>query len=494
MPRPNLLFIFTDEQRADTMAAYGNDRVEMPNLNRLASMSTVFERTYVTQPVCTPSRSSIMTGQYPHTNGCTQNNIPLDLDVPTIAEMLPADEYATGYFGKWHLGDELYAQHGFDEWIGIEDGYNRHFRDGLDKTIRSGYHDWAVAHGYEPENGDRFGRGEATRLPEEHGKPAFLAEQSSRFLRERAQDGSPFALFVNYLEPHMPFFGPRDDQHSPEDVTLPANFDNPPDETRPLRERLNHGRFTEDGFGDAQLRTEADWRRMIANYWGLCSLVDTHTGTILRTLEETGLDSNTIVVYTSDHGDMMGSHQMLTKSVMLEEAQRVPLLIRVPRQTSQRRVATPVSQVDLVPTLLELMEQPVPDDLDGVSLAGAVRSGESVADRRDVFVEWNGNSGDEPVKVPDRDTIPEWQLAIAPPERLAQMPTERIRGIVTPDGWKFNWSTIGDHELYHLAADPHETRNLAADPAQAEKMHELAGRIRAWQERTRDSLVLPELG
>ena len=116
--RPNILFIFTDEQRYDTMTAYGNRAIQTPNLDRLARQSTVFEQTYVTQPVCTPSRSTLLTGLWPHTNGCTANNIPLRPETLCVPEMLP-DDYSTCYDGKWHLGDEIFAQHGFQEWISI---------------------------------------------------------------------------------------------------------------------------------------------------------------------------------------------------------------------------------------------------------------------------------------------------------------------------------------------------------------------------------------
>lgn len=104
--KPNLLFIFTDEQRFDTMACYGNTFVDAPNLNALSEQSFVFEHPYVVQPVCTPARSTIMTGLYPHTNGCVTNNIPLKPETPTLAEMVDPN-YKRAYYGKWHLGDEV---------------------------------------------------------------------------------------------------------------------------------------------------------------------------------------------------------------------------------------------------------------------------------------------------------------------------------------------------------------------------------------------------
>jgi len=129
--KPNLLFIWTDEQRADTMAVYGNTKIHAPNLNRLADESVVFERAYVTQPVCTPNRSAVMTGLWPHTSGCIRNNIPLPAEIPCLPEILNDPDYRTAYMGKWHLGDEIFAQHAFQEWVSMEDGYSSHYSAGI---------------------------------------------------------------------------------------------------------------------------------------------------------------------------------------------------------------------------------------------------------------------------------------------------------------------------------------------------------------------------
>jgi len=479
MTRPNLLFIFTDEQRADTMAAYGNGVIQTPNLNRLAEQSTVFERCYVTQSVCTPSRSSIMTGLYPHTNGCTRNNVPLPADVACLPEMLPAGRWVAGYHGKWHLGDEIYAQHGFDDWVSIEDGYSAYYAPGRDPSDRSDYHHWLTSQGIRPVKGSRFGRGQAARLPEHLGKPAFLAQTASRFIRENRE--RPFVLYVNFLEPHMPFYGPRDDQYDPAAVTLPGNFNCPPTEDQPLKTRLYRQAYWEKGHSGMPLKTEADWRRMIANYWGLCSLVDTHAGTILATLDDCGLMDRTIIVYTSDHGDMMGSHRLLAKCTQFEEAVRVPLLVRLPGQASGRRVREPVSQIDLAPTLVDLLGCPAPPQLQGGSLRAALEGGGARGDG--VFIEWNGaNTG--------------CLTGEAPAGGAAGLPaalTDPVRTVVAADGWKFNCSTVGEHELYDLSADPLEMRNLARHDAQKKRMGDLRDRIARWQQRTGDKVELPAI-
>ena len=483
----NLLFLFTDEQRADTLAAYGNDRIEMPNLNRLASESVVFDRAYVTQPVCTPSRASILTGLYPHTNGCTENNAPLAAEVPTIAQML-SDDCTTAYFGKWHLGDEIFRQHGFDEWRSIEDMYIPHYSAGRDPSARSDYHHWLVDKGYSPANASHFTRSETARLPEDLSKPAYLAEETSRFIRE--QKDRRWCLFVNFLEPHMPFFGPRDGQYDPTEITLPANFDKPPAADQPLKTRLFQRHYCEKGHGGRPLRTDDDWRDLISKYWGLCSLVDTHVGTILRTLAECGLDGNTIVVFTSDHGDMMGSHRLLAKCVMFEEAVRVPMLIRLPGERRARRVSSPVSQIDLVPTLLDLMDQPVSETLEGTSLRPLMES-KRTASARDVFIEWNGPNSGIAADVLGRPELPEHLTEIASVEDASAAITDPVRSVVTADGWKFNASPRGEHELYDLNADPLETTNLAFLRESEPRIEDLLSRIRAWQQRTGDEIPLP---
>ena len=490
MSRPNLLFLFTDEQRADTMSAYGNTAIHTPNLDRLASQSTVFDQAYVTQPVCTPSRSSILTGLWPHANGCTANNIPLRPDTPCLPEMLASGDYATAYHGKWHLGDELYAQHGFDEWVSIEDMYNRWFTEGRDKEKASDYYHYLIDQGFTPKNGKRFGRMEATSLPEEYGKPAMLGREASRFIRQNADN--PFCLYVNFLEPHMPFSGPRNDQHDIWDIHLPRNFDAKPTELQPLKTRVLQRQYEEHGHGGMPLKTEKDWRRLIANYWGLCSLVDTYVGQILDTLDECGLADNTIVVYTSDHGDMMGSHRLLAKTVMFQEAVTVPLLVRLPGQKEMRRVPAPVSQIDLVPTLLDLMDQPVPDHLHGESLKELVTTGKQERASEDAFIQWNSPYHQGKPK-PDGASGPDWQDEYGLPEEIIDATADPVRTIVSPDGWKMNWSPLGEHELYNLDEDPFERHNLAMEADHRPRMREMAERVLRWQERVGDEVELPTL-
>lgn len=486
---PNLLFIYTDEQAQRTLASYGNDRMQMPNLNRLAGSACLFEQAYVTQPVCTPSRSSLLTGLYPHSNGCTANNLSLPANVPCLPEMLTAGRHHCAHIGKWHLGDELFAQHGFNEWISVEDAYNRWFSPGRDRTLRSSYHHFLTSHGFTPRHGDTFSRSETARLPETWGKPAFLAAEACRFLHENSR--RPFVLFLNFLEPHMPFFGPRDQQYPPADIPLPENFDAIPGPGQPLKLRFLQHAYRHCGISGLPLQTPADWQRLIANYWGLCSLIDTCSGRVLDCLEQLQLADNTIVVFTSDHGDMMGAHQLVAKCVMYEEAVRVPLLLRLPGQRHPHRCPGPVSQIDLVPTLLELLGETLPDHLQGQSLAPSLHD-PAQSTPKPVCIEWNGNETGAGAALTTTPP-PDWLRQMPePPEQIAQACAAQIRTVITPDHWKFNCSTNGEHELYNLHNDPGERHNLCQHPeTKAIRIH-LRRLIEQWQQQTADTLTLPD--
>jgi hypothetical protein len=287
MRAPNLLFLYSDQQRYDTLAAYGNRQIEMPCLNRFADQAVVFDQAYCTQPVCTPSRAALQSGLWPHQNGVITNNRALPADIPTLVERLPAGT-ATGHFGKWHLGDEIYPQHGYHEWRAVDDTYWPFYSAGRDPVHdRSSHHHWLVAHGVTPWPPDprntlvscpqwhkapaadrrrydenRFSREQITDLPEPLSKPAYLADEAIAFLQRHQRDR--FALYVNFFEPHHPISSPRNRQYDPAAMPLPANHSHRPDDTVPLsagqvgRDQRAHG------FDGAPVATEDDLRALIA--------------------------------------------------------------------------------------------------------------------------------------------------------------------------------------------------------------------------------------
>jgi len=287
-------------------------------------------------------------------------------------------------------------------------------------------------------------------------------------------------LYVNFLEPHPPFFGPLNDEHDPATIDLPLNFNDPLEEDEPLRYRLIRNKLYQNGYKGKELRSEEQWRRLAANYWGLVTQVDLSVGAILAQLEKLGLADNTIVVFTSDHGDMMGAHRLLNKTVMYQESVSVPWLMRIPQLNKRQHiVSNPVSHIDLVPTLLELMGKKTETYLQGKSLLPSLKESKTVAE--DVFIEWNPKlRGDE--------TYP--ALPGVSAEEVKRAEDASIRTVITPDGWKLCWSDQDKCQLFDLNKDPLETTNLFYREGYEEVKSRLKHKIVTWQEQVKDKISL----
>jgi arylsulfatase A-like enzyme len=272
----------------------------------------------------------------------------------------------------------------------------------------------------------------------------------------------------------MPFFGPLDSLYSPHEVILPGNFNDVASDDDPLSHRLKlEGNKRQYG------NTEAEFRELIAKYWGLVTQVDISVGAILDKLESLGLSENTIVVYTSDHGDMMGAHRMVAKGVMYEEAVRIPFLLKDPRMnTSQRVIRERVSQIDIVPTLLDLMDQEVPEYLEGKSLVPALKKKEFPSE--DIFIEWNSTMDYRVRDWADRDPRE------ADSVQWAANPS--IRTVISKEGWKLSLSNRDKSQLFDLNNDPLEINNLFYREEYKHTIEELAGKIRDWQNVSNDTL------
>ena len=469
--RPNILFIMTDQQRADTLLPVGDGSTRADNLNALAGQSTVFRNAYVTQPVCTPARSSLMTGLWPSANGCGALNVPLRPEFSCLPEYL-GGEYATGFIGRWHLGDEIFPQHGFEHWVSIHDEYAVGYRPGRDRSLRSDYHRFLLGQGLEPDEGGLFSRRLASRLPLEQCRSTFVQHEAVRFLERHAD--SPFALCVSFFEPHTPHTGPFDGLHKPEDQRPPPNWNAEMGEDDPLYYRLRRERY---------IRSRERWARQAANYAGMIHQVDVAVGHILDQLEALGLADNTIVLFTSDHGEMMGAHGLYAKAVMYEESVRVPLLVRVPG-AAPRVVDEPVSHIDVLPTLLDLVgaDPGAEARLQGVSLRPAMEGSAPTAG--DVFIQWNPH---EPARL---DTTVPHTIEEIPERDVEAVRRASFRTIVTRDGWKLTLSDLDRNQLFDLNADPHEMNNLYGAALHRPTVEALAGRIAAWQQSIWDPVRL----
>jgi arylsulfatase A-like enzyme len=468
--KPNLVLFLPDQQRADTIACYGGVRVHAPNLNKLASESVIFERTYVTHPVCTPSRSSLMTGTWPHANGCTRNSVPLDRRFRVFPELMEDRDYRAAYIGKWHLGEGGPIGRGFDEWISTDD--------------HGDYTNFLISQSITPDKQNRrFSELAISNLPIELSRPKFLEKCAREFIEKHQRD--PFVLVVGFVEPHSPYNGPLNDEHPLDQIELDATAMRPESEDIPLRYRLMQEWQQAEAVLDRERLptqlffgvTPEEYRSIKQRYLGLVTLVDQSIGAVLACLERWGLTDNTIIVHTSDHGDSLGAHHLFGKETMFEEAARVPLLVRLPGQRASKTVPHPVSHIDFVPTLLDLLGQPNHPQCAGKSLLPLINDEATPPDN--VFLEW----------APNRTKVKKG-TKLARRRMVKRAVEESTRTIVTPDGWKLCLRDKDVNELYNQKDDPLETRNLYADRQYASVILRLAGEIHRWQDVNHDKLKI----
>jgi arylsulfatase A-like enzyme len=478
--KPNLIFFLPDQQRADTIGCYGGRKVHAPNLNKLAAESVVFERAYVTHPVCTPSRSSLMTGTWPHINGCTRNSIALDRQFRSFAELIEDKDYRTAYIGKWHLGDDGPARRGFHQWISTE--------------VRGDYTAFLLSMGIAPDMKDgAFSELAISNLPLELSRPKFLEKHACEFIEKHFRD--PFILVVGFVEPHSPYNGPLNEEHPLSEIELDPSATLPENDNIPLRYRLMREWQQARAILDRQRLphqfffgvSPEEYRSIKQRYLGLVALVDQSIGAILGCLERFGLSDNTIVVHTSDHGDSLGAHHLFAKEMMFEEAARVPFLIRLPGQKRGKLVPQPVSHIDLVPTLLDLLCQfatanpscggPKHPQCAGKSLLPVIHEG--ALPPENIFIEW----------APNRTKVKKG-TSLAPRRMIKRAIEESTRTVVSPDRWKLCLRDKDLNELYNLKDDRFEMRNLYSDRRYASVIARLADEIHRWQESVHDRLKI----
>jgi arylsulfatase A-like enzyme len=382
-------------------------------------------------------------------------------------------DYRTAYIGKWHLGEEGPAGRGFEEWISTDE--------------HGDYTNFLISNGITPDkqNG-RFSELAISNVPLELSRPKFLEKRACEFIEKHRRD--PFILVVGFVEPHSPYNGPLNDEHPFDDVDLDVTATLPEAEDIPLRYRLmREWQQAEAVLDRERLPTQLffgvtadEYRSIKQRYLGLVTLVDQSIGAILACLERYDLTDDTIVVHTSDHGDSLGAHHLFGKETMFEEAARVPLLIRLPRQTRVKTIQQPISHIDFVPTLLDLLSQPSHPQCAGKSLLLLINEG--AAPPLNVFLEW----------APNRTKVKKG-TSLARRRVIERAVEESTRTIITPDGWKLCLRDKDLDELYNLKNDPLETRNLYPDRQYAWVISRLAGEIQRWQEASNDRLKIQAL-
>jgi len=427
---PNLIFVFPDQMRGQAMGFLGEEKVKTPVLDQFASESIYFSNAISNYPVCSPTRAMIMSGQYPHHNkviaNCTNLTAPLGCELPEStrcwSDVLKDQGYSLGYIGKWHLdsphepfiptsnnkGDVKWNEwcpperrHGFDYWYAYGT-YDMHLRpmywDTNDSRDGFKYYDeWGPEH-------------EANKAIE------YITNTNGKFRK----NGNPFALVVSMNPPHTPYNQvPQKYKDLYRDVAVESLISKPNIPAAGTQ------------WGDL-------YRQNIKDYYACISGVDEQFGRILQALKDKGLDENTIVVFTSDHGNCIGIHDESTKNNPYEEAMRVPLMIRYPGKLKPHHDDLLISTPDLYPTLLGLMgfASSIPDEVDGVNFSSYLITGK----------------GEKPSS--------QWYMRID-----GGKPDYGLRGVRT-DRYTFVINQINDIDkkilLFDREKDPYEMNNISA--------------------------------
>jgi arylsulfatase A-like enzyme len=466
MDRPNVLLIHTDQQRWDALGANGNEEIHTPNLDRLASDGVNFDRAFVNCPVCMPSRESYLTGQYPSQLDIYSNGIPLPEDVPTLATMFDPYDYHTANVGKLHFRPHANRDHrdphptyGFDQLeLSDEpgcypDAYRAWVReknpDALDDVsvgLPPAVHDWPADTGVdEIEHRDPRHTHELVPFPADPGltHTAFVADRTIDTIERHSDD--QFCCVAGFYSPHAPWVVPQRfaDLYDRDSLSIP---DYPPEIERQRKRRSDEimgappadSGTTEPTFSDAELKEATH------GYYAMVSEVDHHVGRILDRLDDLDIADNTIVVFTSDHGEYLGEGLRFGKYTPTSDAvARVPLIVRWPDGITDpgRMESALVEAVDLVPTLLDCAGIQRPTHLFGQSLRPILEA-DTHEHRESVLIEHATGS---------------------------ELRTDQY--------WYKRVDNGASEELYDVVEDPSHYQNLTDDPAVDGILHEHRSRL-----------------
>ena len=391
--KPNLLFIYTDQMRGQAMGCAGNSQVRTPHLDHLASQGVMFTNAIANCPVCTPDRGTLLTGKYPLSHKAVANDVPLPPDDGSWGNVLRDAGYRTGYIGKWHLDgvprDRFTPpgerRHGFDYWAAWNCSHAyfnaRYFRDDPEPIFIDGY------------------------------EPDHQTNLAIDFLRRPSEQ--PFFLLLSWGTPHAPY------QLVPEEYR--RLYDPDKLELRPNCKNPN--------------------RRALADYYAAITALDHNVGRLMEALKEMDLERDTIVVFTSDHGDMLWSQDHIKKERPWEESILIPFMIRYPGVAPESKIHDVLlSTVDVMPSLLGLMDVPIPDGVEGTDLSAAMR-GEVCDGPESAFL-----------------TIP------IPVDQAVAVNITEWRGVRTKKYTYARWQDGSGWVLYDNEKDPYQLKNLIYDP------------------------------
>ena len=442
--RPNVLFIAVDDLRPE-LGCYGNDRVHSPNIDRLAKRGVVFQRAYCQQAVCSPSRTSLLTGLRPDSTKVYdlrthfRDTVP---DVVTLPQHFKKHGYHTVGMGKIYHGSLNDEKSWSEPWWRPTGRSPRGYV--LDENIK-------IAEG----NRNRGPAVEAADVPDDAYPDGMLADRAVQTLREMEGRDEPFFLAVGFVKPHLPFNAPEKywDRYDRTQIELPDRT--APPQGAPRYATTNWGELRNyHGIPEQGGLSEDQARRLIHGYFACVTYIDAQIGKLLDELDSLGLTDNTIVILWGDHGWKLGEYGDWSKHTNFELDTRVPLILSDPRGGSKGRASDAlVELVDIYPTLCELAGLPLPEHLEGVSMVPLLRD-------------------------PDRP----WKSAA-----FSQYPRGRIMGYsMRTDRYRLTrWQRRDDPErvkaveLYDHQSDPGETRNIADHPENAKLVKKLTARLEA---------------
>ncbi len=454
MRPPNVLLIISDQHQRDATGCYGHQVVRTPNIDRLAARGVTFTSAYCQSPLCAPSRASLLTGTHVHTceawSGRTGKPIR---ELPTLSGLLREAGYATGSIGKVHIVGE--KKDGRD--LGFSERALRYYtygrQDYIDAVGAEKAARYIPAGGDDPLRTDYMNRG---NVPVDLEDPDIfddlVVERSIRFMEDH-RDG-PFFLWAGLEKPHPHWYAPKrfHEMYDPAAMELPATLEKKPGgfptiSWKKLQEVENYG--------------EEEIRNCIAAYYANVTYMDSSVGRLLEALERLGLAANTIVIYTSDHGEMLFQHGITQKHCFFEAAAAVPLVMAGPGMPRKERREHIVSLLDLFPTLAPMCGAASPGTLEGENIAEVI-AGSAPTEGRCAFSEF-------------------YSFGYA--ERMVRTPE-----------WKYVHSETWSPQLFNLREDPLEIENLAGRPEYAGTCRELDARVtEGWELPDPAEIARPDL-
>lgn len=443
MKQPNILFLFSDQQRADTVSAYGQVPGAplnlTPTLDQLAERGTLFERQMTCQPVCGPARAVLQTGRYASQIPVQINDVRLPDDATTIADYLNEAGYETAYVGKWHLASQKTGNPSAED-------HQDYRTSAIPEAYRGGYKDWwiasdvleATSHGYE---GEMFDADMKSRKFEKYRADA-TTDFALEYLEDREQRGSkdPFFLFVSYIEPHH-----QNDRHRYEGPTG-------------SKERFAHYTPPADLVEAKERGIEGDWEKEFPDYLGQIQSLDANVARYLDKLADMGELENTVIIYTSDHGSHFKTRNAEYKRSAHDASIHVPLIIAGPGFDNGKRVSTVTSLIDLPATILEAAGIEIPDDMQGYPLQQV----DSIP-RKAAYIEITESGHGRAIRTERYTYVVKIDL---PDDVLREHMIDMFRG-----NWENNPvfepspTNYVESELYDNQVDPIQWTNLVDDPA-----------------------------